>query len=389
MRQIALFVLFASAAFSQSLATYEQPTRLLLLDGKDGTVACRIYGNLMSATIPRFSDNWTLESASRSLLRMNNLIAVRGLRGASMVGPVDYLGNLEDPHCYFYTIETSYPPTIYRYSEAFENEKRDLLECSQDFVTIVKAHWIKGEPSALLDEKKAVYPLNLEHSLFRNPGFLEINQGAIELRYFDPRGVDLSSFKARLVENQIPFQITGKRLPDKDHYRVVTYLYEPEYAAWQVQHGSGLFLEKHRFSQMITPISTNSSGFVALAKTNGEPNELELIGVQIPFGYTLIIEEGCIHGDSTLSGFFIMGMTSDHTTMRTADTVFLKFPDTRGNVAMVLIGEEEERVDLPMDIEPPYVIYKNATDAERSRFNHLTNDKSFIFNPFSREYWTN
>src|SRR5438045_4085077 len=78
--------------------SFDQPTRLLLLDGDDGTVACRIYGDLMSATIPRFSDNWTLESATRSLLRMKNLTAVRGIPGASMVGPVDYLGNLEEPH---------------------------------------------------------------------------------------------------------------------------------------------------------------------------------------------------------------------------------------------------------------------------------------------------
>src|SRR5690242_11290945 len=53
-----------------TVASYTPPARLLLLEGNYGTVACRIYG-LLSKTIPRFSDNWTLESATRSLLRMN------------------------------------------------------------------------------------------------------------------------------------------------------------------------------------------------------------------------------------------------------------------------------------------------------------------------------
>ena len=64
-------------------ASYDEPTRILLLDGDDGSIACRIYGTLMSSTIPRFSDNWTIESATRSLLRMNNLTAVRGTPGAA------------------------------------------------------------------------------------------------------------------------------------------------------------------------------------------------------------------------------------------------------------------------------------------------------------------
>ena len=131
--------------------------------------------------------------------------------------------------------------------------------------------------------------------------------------------------------------------------------------------------------------------WLLFARTNKNPDELELIAVQIPYGYTLIIEEGCIHGDTTLVGFFMMGMTSDHTTMRTADTVFLKYPETKENVGMVLVGipENEEITwddfsSLPVH---PYVIYNDATESERDRFRFLTKGKSFIFNPFSREYW--
>src|SRR5438477_12769054 len=74
-------------------ASYGEAKRLLLLAGEMGTVACRVYGYLMSGTIPRFSDNWTIESATRSYLRMRNLVAVRGVPVSSMVGPIDYFGN--------------------------------------------------------------------------------------------------------------------------------------------------------------------------------------------------------------------------------------------------------------------------------------------------------
>jgi hypothetical protein len=375
------------------LATFEEPKRLLLLDGDDGTVACRVYGHLMTATIPRFSNNGTLESATRSLLRMQNLTAVRGIPGASMAGPIDYLGNLEEPHKYLYTIKKQFPPLFYRQLISNEHQEKDfeLKEFDSKISTVVKAKWISGKENDSIRKKKLEYNVQSKHlrqSLFRDPGLLEIDRDLIELQYFDPRGVDLSTFKARLVDNQTPFQITKKELPINDEYRLVTYLYEPLYADWQIQNGSGLFLEQHRFSQTITPLTPDSGGYVALARTNENLDELELIGIQIPYGYTLLIEEGCIHGDTTLNGFFMMGMTSDHTTMRTADTVFLKYPKTKENVRMALIGTENTPItDTSLGIPPPYVIYKNASEIDRSKFRQLTYGQNFIFNPFSREYW--
>ncbi len=373
--------------------TFSQPKRLLLLDGDDGTIACRIYGNLLSGTIPRFSDNWTLELATRSLLRMKNLTAVRGFPGASMVGPLDYFGNLENPHQYLYTIESQFPPLFSRQPILDEYQKdHDNLEAfDSNFLTVIRVNWISGKDNHTIQEKKINYGItrhDLRQSLFLNPGLLEVDQELIELKWFDPRGVDLSSFKARLVDNQTPFQITQKPLPSKDEYRLVTYLYEPLYADWQTEKGSGHFLEKHQFSQIITPITSNSTGYVVLARRNEAPDEIELIGIQIPYGYTLIIEEGCIHGDTTLNGFFMMGMTSDHTTMRTADTVFLKYPETKENVKIVMIDEEDDAMpDRLFIVPPPYVIYKHATEVERENFRSLTDGQNFIFNPFSREFW--
>ena len=377
-------------------ASFDEPKRLLLLDGDTGTVACRIHGNLMSATIPRFSDNGTAESATRSLLRMNNLVAVRGVPGASMVGPADYLGNLEDPDKYLYTIQNGSPPVFYRRPITGENREQDsnLREFDSRVATAINANWTSGKDDSIREKELEYHAdqIHLQHSLFPNPGILEIDRRCIELPYFDPRGVDLSSFKARLVDNNIPFQITEKKLPSKDEYRLVTYFYEEGYANWQVRSGSGLFLEKHEFSQTITPITPNSSGFVSLARMNEDSNQLELVGIQIPYGHTLIIEEGCIHGDTTLNGYFMMGMTSDHTTMRTADTVFLKYPETKENVRMEMTvpAENEQTVPLsnvPSMETPPYVIYKGANESDRERFRHWTRGKNFVFNPLSREYW--
>ena len=370
-------------------ASFDQPKRLLLLDGDDGTVACRVYGDLMSGTIPRFSDNGTLESATRSLLRMRNLTAVRGLPGASMVGPVDYLGNLEEPHRYLYIIQNGFPPLFYR-REMGEEEAPRLKELDHALVTTVQAHWVSGSEEGLIEEKQREYNVtskDLRRSLFLRPGLLEIDRDFVEIQPFDPRGVDLSSFQARLVDHSIPFRITKRPLPSKDDYRLVTYLYEPLYADWQIREGSGLFLEKHQFSQSITPLTPACKGFVALARTNESPDQLELIGIQIPYGYTLLIEEGCIHGDTTLDGFFMMGMTSDHTTMRTADTVFLKSSETKKNVAMRRLDETPISLEVPFFLPPPYVIYKGATERDRAIFRHLTEGSNFIFNPFSVEYW--
>lgn len=399
-----IFLFFSSLSAYESAditqmtqASFSEAKRLLLLDGDDGTVACRVYGHLMSGTIPRFSDNWRVELATRSLLRMRNLTAVRGVPGASMVGPADYFGNLEDLHKYLYVIKAGSPPIFYRtlITDTNSEKTRQLQPFDNRIVTCVKANWISGKKGRSLEAENQKYHVtkkNLRQSLFADPGLLEIDRSLIELRDFDARGVDLSSFKARLVNNSIPFQITKKKLSSKDDYRLVTYLYEPNYADWQIQSGSGLFLEKHQFSQTITPLTPNSRGFVCLARMNEKPDELELIAIQIPYGFTLIIEEECIHGDTTLNGFFMMGMTSDHTTMQTADTVFLKCPETKKNVSMVLGGMREgERANhwnssssMP---QPPYVIYSNASESDREVFRQETRGKNFIFNPFSREYW--
>ena len=62
---------------------------------------------------------------------------------------------------------------------------------------------------------------------------------------------------------------------------------------------------------------------------------MELVACPIPYGTTLLVDAGCIHGDSTLTGTYSMAMTANHEAMATADTVYLKNRSTRLNAKVM------------------------------------------------------
>lgn len=167
--------------------------------------------------------------------------------------------------------------------------------------------------------------------------------------------------------------------------------------------GNGVFIERHDFIQSITPMLPSCHGYVLLGRMipseeetkreMGEEDEeivieseekkekgegkrrgdksrrgdertketLELIAVRIPYGYTLLVEPQCIHGDSTLIGMYVMAMTGKHTAMGTADTVYCKESQHKKNVKVIFTEEEEAReinakafsvTSLPFSIRP-------------------------------------
>lgn len=323
---------------NQKLATSVGNYRLVPLEGEVGSVACRVRG-ISANFIPTVSENGPVEFLSRTIPRLRNLVAVRGFEeGARMVGPCDYFGNLETPYEHEYTIQIDNGvPTFIQHKKKMannqigaENPMPNPLPLPP--VTKLRAEWISGSSDQILNINENI----LGESLFKRKGILKIAGGtAFELDKFDPTAVDLSPFKARLVKNSIPFQVSDNIISPLDDYRVVSYLYESEYADKQVKNGGGLFLETHSFPQTITPMDKNSAGFVTLAKwTDENKEELEVIAIEIPFGYTLIVEEYCIHGDTNLDGMFMMCMTSSHKSMRTADTVFLKNSKDMKNISL-------------------------------------------------------
>jgi len=377
--------------------------RVLLLTGEKGTIACKVWGQKLGATIPRRSNEGTEEwfqASRRSVLRMRNLTAVRGLPGSNMLGPMDYFGNLGNLDKSLFTINANYdPPLIHQYhisEEQANNHKNTMGSLDPSpFITTINVNWVSGTDSDI-NQKQKEYDIttsNLKQSLFDGPGLLEVHQKVIKLQSeFDPVNINLSSFKAQLVENDIPIRISKEKLHSKDDFRLVTYEYQPGYSQWQTEHGSGHFLEKHKFSQIIMPMTEDSHGFVVLARKNSVTDELELaldlIGIEIPFGYTLIIEDGCIHGDTSLSGFFMMGMTADHTTMGTADTVFLKSSETKTNVEITMMEKKNHPFNMPYRYP---VLFENRTEEEEKKFRDATNSKdfNFIYNPNSKEWSKN
>ena len=81
-------------------------------------------------------------------------------------------------------------------------------------------------------------------------------------------------------------------------------------------------------------MNAECSGYIVLGRIHNK--NLELIAFKLPFGYTLLVEPQCIHGDSTLIGLYAMAMTGNHEAMNTADTVFIKNKLSGANVKFPL-----------------------------------------------------
>lgn len=368
---------------------------LLCLKGQTGTLACRVHEPLYTKLLPQHPKPWGRRKyAWLSEEKMHNLIAVRGRPGASMVGPADYFRDLDRSDQYLYTIDIS-PDRVPRFTE----HPRDSQNCSKtapskaiadNKISRVNARWFSGFDKEEIRSKKTEYQESsvFGGNLFPNSGILEIEgPKEIKLPIFDPREADLSAFKARLVPNDQPFQITAERLHVDDEYCAVTYQYDAGYADEQVRTGGGAFLEFHEFAQTITPLDVDTRGFVTLAKWNKLHTQLEMIAVQIPYGYTLIIHKHCIHGDTTLDGLFLMCMTSDHISMATADTVFLKQAASKDNISLKLDNPLDQQLHQrpPGDMDP-LVFHDENKEANFARFDARTADMDFIFTP-GEGYW--
>ncbi len=123
-----------------------------------------------------------------------------------------------------------------------------------------------------------------------------------------------------------------------------------------VEERNGIFLETHNFTQIMSPMTPDSGGFITLGRWNNK-GQLELIGVQVPFGYSIIVEKGAIHGGATFTGSYLMAMTVNHHTMGTADVLHLK--DYQGkNVSLTIPSSEHTHVKNDPEKKRPYFLYK-------------------------------
>jgi hypothetical protein len=312
---------------------------------------------------------------------------------ASMSGPHHYLGHL-DPHDYI----TVYIPyitdigeyglpiyTSYSISNDLKSTQIDRLDkpkiksrIPDEMIYTLPSEqwkWISGKDMTSIIKRRyqvsASYPKKnintatgalVADSLFLNPGILELGISEIRLHIINPdpetnggMEYDFADFGAQLVQNSQPWQFRQSGIQAYKHaqhkLRLITYYYGARYVNDYLMKpryvngsgGCGLFIERHEFIKAITPLNPDCGGFIILGRelktwTNRKIG-LELIGIRIPFGWTLLVEPWAIHGDSNLIGLYSMAMTGNHEAIATVDTVFLKNHNNGANVRVIGISQ--------------------------------------------------
>lgn len=375
--------------------------RYLVFNSVRGRMAVRVHGN-SSKTLPWLTAVRDFTFATRSMLRSKNLVVLRGSHENShMIGPCDFYGPLEQAHLYMYVIviEDGFPK-FYRQEKhtkpVLNKSELSFLASTEQCEVKIHATWHRGDDPYIGEIKEYYATKVMGESLFPTPmGILAIDEQTVELPVFDATLFDLTPFKARLVRNDTPFSIAEEVVHHKDSFCPVSYMFESNYAQEQVGDAGGLFLETHDFCQTITPLDALASGIVMLGKWEGDEQErhvLCLIGVSIPYGYTLIIEKGCIHGDTPLKGMYLMAMTSNHLTMQTADVVFLKSKRDAKNFVITSALDEQPstRVESNVSLTRMPIVDFGSGQEESAAFRKVVNNGWYIYNPLYRifnPYW--
>lgn len=323
----------------------------LLFDGKDGSVFCKVYDIKSASYLPSMSKSGNLTCKSRTILQMSNLTVVRNKCNCSaMYGPCDFFQSLEDltrPNLFFSILVDGLQSKCF-FHEHYKNSPniQQILHFPDGVISehvMWKSHFFKKSAASIFPKPGILVFLKTEEITF--PKINHVGD------------LNLSEFRARIVKNNEPFALNIGRNATSEQYdnlRVISYTFGKNHGLHQMK-TAGLFLEYHSFIQTMTPLHCETStGFVILAKWRIKNTLLDMIAVSIPFGFTLICDPMCIHGDMTLKGKYCMAMTSNHLSMATANTVFLK---TRNNLNIKcsnLISDHcEDRCDSMIISERP------------------------------------
>ncbi len=334
---------------SSDALTKTETQRMLGMKGDDGLFSCRLADGW--STAPAFSENGRLKIVTRAYLRLNNIAVFRGDSDSTdlsraMIGPNHYLGVLDDTHKYTCKLANTENGILQFVSMGATPEQTlPSQPIQQKDVLMVDAAWVSGKHKDNRGEVQKNLKSNSgakNQALTDDIGVLKFEGNRYVLPEVDGTKYDLSSFGAKLVKNDLPFKITKEK---EDPLDVVTYHFGSEYAKTIVEKKDGLFLETHNFTQIMSPMTADSGGFITLGRWN-EKGKLELIGVKVPYGYSIIIDKGAIHGDATFVGSYLMAMTVDHHTMGTADVLYLKGPN-KENLSLELSSTKNIHATVP------------------------------------------
>lgn len=350
-----------------------------------------------SALITRVCKNYetisalfTGESATRTLLNLYNLHTIRGIIDpetkrlqleSSMSGPHHYYGFINPTNAYTITFNPyNKQPVFHSHGEQFISlvkQPKLFIPTESNIIKLIDYNWFSGGKlptpiklkynleqtqtkdkyilqKNLVDTEKASL---ISDSLFDNPGILEVKEPTLAFNVItNAYDYDLSAYRVQVVKNNTPFafnQSTVRTYKHAQHkLRVITYNYGSHYLRNYLmkEDGSGIFIERHEFIQSITPTSSSCGGYIIIGRENHNTHILELIAITIPFGYTLLVDVGAIHGDSGLTGMYMMAMTGNHKAMGTADTVFMKNYYTAKNTVIQTTLDNELKLSVNQDI---------------------------------------
>lgn len=246
-------------------------------------------------------------------VKLLNLVSVDRSSGAE-VGPTEFLGNV--PAKTTVIIHASKDHVSIRKSKTGFVHTRGTTSPHVVYDPLIThPTWVfKNDPKEVQDGS----------NVFGASGVVRFNRKtSLQIPFVNALDVTAGLYRDFGVR-LIPF---GQPLPPMKHKTsFVTYELGDKFVKKYVhsKSGPGIFLEHHKFTHLLTPATPTTHGPIVVGKVlrNGTT---KMIGVDVPYGYTIIIPGGCLHND-----WYVVGKIS--TTIALDDqakTAFVRGKDSK------------------------------------------------------------
>lgn len=296
----------------------------------DSILVTQLFAGLESVT--QLLDG---ECSLRTMSNLDNLHVVRGLLNND-TKRLDFQSSMTGPHHYFGYMDPYQWHSIDIIHNSFNHYKVVVKPCHAPKASImVNTMPLPSMMTCKLSKdnyrwESHTLSSDSDLSVFASPGSftLMLHDKQIHIpTIHKPEDFDWRSFNAQLIAPNQPFAFEQTSVQSHEaaqhRLRLITYHYGYNYFSdFCVPHKSD-FLERHDFVQFVHSLDKNNGGYMVLGRKNAH-GDLQLVKFVIPYGYTLLLDVGCIHGDARLVGLYLMGMTGNHNAMSTADTVFFR-----------------------------------------------------------------
>jgi hypothetical protein len=230
-------------------------------------------------------------------------------------GPTEYFGRI-DPKKRYYISWNSESSHI-SLNNVTKKHKKPKVKIHEDKADVkplkVKIKWHEGKYESTSTDNTNV---------FGPSGFIKIRREKVLEKIPLYHALDCRNYLVKYYGIKlIPY---GDELPPIDvnkSIEMVTYEIHEDFVSSFVHCDScyGIFLEYHEFPHYITLSSPETRGPLVIGKLL-DNNYIELIGIEVPFGYTLFIPKNVVHND-----WYVVGkITTTVTVDEESNTAFLR-----------------------------------------------------------------